>query len=927
MRRKYFLLVTGCAFLSCLTAFSEQDSGQNGNLLRKPLPVNVVPAGLTELGFKEVNPEPQPVGTETELGFMLFGRPATVPVYPNTNPLADERIKDLTVFGALGEAVAANFAIYPLKALGNLRVVATGLKSDDGTIPSENVDVRLVTYRNVVYPSYRSEKSYRKVPELLEKVDAVSAPEKECQRYWLKVKIPDNAAAGLYSGSVTVASDNSGKTFVLPLTLRVLPFKLLKDPEKHFTAYNYDVELYSNVLWKGKSPEWISKAERNDYKAMREYGFDVFPTLYLFYDPKTKKICYVGKGDGGKSINEMLSAGLKGPVPAVFAGAPTLYKELTGKTMSSHHYIMPEPPPEEFYKMITRLVKDFEIERKAKGWPEFIYNPLDEVAAESKDFGVKVYKAFKDAGVKTYNTKSPAVSDAADYADVVDVWCDPYYSVPYEKVIADKKHGYWNYPNYVQCGPKHDPLIFCAGGRMVYGYGLWRSGYTMLIPWIWRWGNLDTYLTPFSKGDPASGNQLDGNGEVIPAVYWDCIREGVNDYNYIYTLETAVAQRENSGDPECRKLAAKGKALLQEIWDAVKPRTTYEDAPWNHEDFDGYRWRMAQITGQLLKFPDANNDPVPSVIVDCKAKQAADDMQGFFRKQQEERNIEIVDLGQGDFKSWRSVTTEGKIKIPENVKHAGNKCLLFDVTVDYKKDGGGENGVYLIGWPRICMDIAGGLDMSEYDYISLWVMVESERPETKNERSPLSIDLLSHDKNKYKLYNKIIIDVVPERVGIPIILSVKEMVKESGNQEGPWKCVKGIQFGISEAAYPDGTNIRFHFEGINLIKLKNPAIASVDIPSAILLKRDETAFTVGIMGCKEQCSLSAKLLGSKNETISTACASNIEKDTKMIIDTSKLTAGIYTLHLEIKDSAGKICSKYDKIVQAVDGPANDGKVK
>ena len=925
MKGNFFLLAAGCIFLSSL-ASSGQDAS-NGKAFKKPLPVNVLPAGLTEMGFKEVNPEPQPAGTETEMGFIPFSRPATIPVYPNTRPLADERVKSLEAFGTLGEIVSMNFVIYPLKALNNLRVVATELKSDGNVIPSENVDVRLVTYRNVVYPSYYSDKTYRTVPELLEKVDVASAPEKECRRYWLKVKIPDNAAAGLYTGSVTVSSDSSGKTFVLPLTLRVLPFKLLKDPEKHFTAYNYDVELYSNVLWKGKSPEWISKAERNDYKTMREYGFDVFPTIYIFYDTKTKKLAFVRSGDGGKAINEMLSAGLKGPVPVVFAGTPELYLELTGKRMSSHHYIMPEPPPEEFYKIVTRLVKDFEIERKAKGWPEFIYNPLDEVAAESKDFGVKVYKAFKDAGVKTYNTKSPAVSDAADYADVVDVWCDPYYSVPYEKVIADKKHGYWNYPNYVQCGPKHDPLIFCAGGRMVYGYGLWRSGYTMLIPWIWRWGNLDTYLTPFSKGDPASGNQLDGNGEVIPAVYWDCIREGVNDYNYIYTLETAVAQRENSGDPECRKLAAKGKALLQEIWDAVKPRTTYEDAPWNHEDFDGYRWRMAQITGQLLKFPDANNDPVPSVIVDCKAKQAADDMQGFFRKQQEERNIEIVDLGQGDFKSWRSVTTEGKIKIPENVKHAGNKCLLFDVTVDYKKDGGGENGVYLIGWPRICMDIAGGLDMSEYDYISLWVMVESERPETKNERSPLSIDLLSHDKNKYKLYNKIIIDVVPERVWIPIILSVKEMVKESGNQEGPWKCVKGIQFGISEAAYPDGTNIRFHFEGINLIKLKNPAIASVDIPSAILLKRDETAFTVGIMGCKEQCSLSAKLLGSKNETISTACASNIEKDTKMIIDTSKLTAGIYTLHLEIKDSAGKICSKYDKIVQAVDGPANDGKVK
>ena len=276
-----------------------------------------------------------------------------------------------------------------------------------------------------------------------------------------------------------------------------------------------------------------------------------------------------------------------------------------------------------------------------------------------------------------------------------------------------------------------------------------------------------------------------------------------------------------------------------------------------------------------------------------------------------------MDWGKDDFKPWAGTAKEVKVKIPENVKRSGNKCLLFDVTTGYKKNGGGK------GWPRISMDTAGtsGLDMSKYDYITLWLMVESERPETKNEKSPFYINIISYDKNNPHLYNKVIIDLVPERVWMPIVLSVKDMVKESGNLDAPWKNIRSIQFGITEAAYPEGTNIRFYLEGINLIKLKNPAISSVDIPSFILLKRDKTAFTASIMGCKEHCSLSAALLGSKGETASTASASSIEKDTKMTIDTSKLTEGVYTLHLEIKDSAGKICSKYDKIVRAINGPA------
>ena len=44
----------------------------------------------------------------------------------------------------------------------------------------------------------------------------------------------------------------------------------------------------------------------------------------------------------------------------------------------------------------------------------------------------------------------------------------------------------------------------------------------------------------------------------------------------------------------------------------------------------------------------------------------------------------------------------------------------------------------------------------------------------------------------------------------------------------------------------------------------------------------------------------------------------------MMVDTAKLTEGAYMLHLEIKDFDGKICSKYDKAVKAVDGPAIDG---
>ena len=58
---------------------------------------------------------------------------------------------------------------------------------------------------------------------------------------------------------------------------------------------------------------------------------------------------------------------------------------------------------------------------------------------------------------------------------------------------------------------------------MTYGFGCWRSGYTTLIPWHWAWTMRPDpfdYLRTTSSG---AGQRIDENGEVIPAVYWECL--------------------------------------------------------------------------------------------------------------------------------------------------------------------------------------------------------------------------------------------------------------------------------------------------------------------------------------------------------------------------------------------------------------------
>jgi hypothetical protein len=163
-----------------------------------------VPEGVKEVPYVEAAPEPSLTEIETERGYMLFQRPLTESVYPNTRPLTDERLEGLVAFAAPGEFEPVTFAMYPVRPLKNLKVRVSALVSGADSIPAGRVDVRLATYWNVGYPAYTTVKTYRRVPELLERVTVHSSPAGECQRYWLTVHVPADARAGLYLGTVTL---------------------------------------------------------------------------------------------------------------------------------------------------------------------------------------------------------------------------------------------------------------------------------------------------------------------------------------------------------------------------------------------------------------------------------------------------------------------------------------------------------------------------------------------------------------------------------------------------------------------------------------------------------------------------------------------------------------------------------------------------
>ena len=861
------------------------------------------PADAKEIPYIETAPEPALTDAEKQRGYRLFARPTVEPVYPNTRPRPDERLHALVAFAAPGQFEPVTLALYPVRPLVNLKVRVSSLACPAGIIPADCVDIRLGTYWNVGYPQYTTVRTYRRTPELLERVTVHSSPAGECQRYWLTIHVPDDARPGLYLGTVTVWDDGFDRALSIPIALRVLGFRLQKDPAKHYSAYFY---TRNKTLYQGRSEAFIRKAADNDYRAMADFGLDMQPTLYLSCD-RGKRIV-VRDAD---EISRMLRAGLHGPA-AVTADSviQQVYRDTTpGGKVESHWRVSPLPP-QAFYDRVTELFRALEVQRKAQGWPEFICCPIDEVDPSCKEFGVKVYAAVKAAGLKTYATKDPVEPDAAAYAPYLDIWCSQPYSVPFEQIVAQKRFEYWCYPNH-NAGEIKDRLTMCKGGRMTYGFGLWRSGYTTLIPWHWCWTcepDPFDYLRGHYSG---CGQRMDDDGEVIPAVYWSCFREGYDDARYVYTLQQAISQRQDSSDPSCRAAAREARRILQETWDAIRVQPKYLAAGmWPAEEFDAIRWRLAEQTQRLLQYPANNKTTAPSVLTDTTVSgPAKEQAPSPFEQAAKAGKLEAFDLG-GGFRAWANGTAEGKIEITADARHEGRTGLRWTVTVDWLHDGG-EGGKYPIGWPRISRSFKPDeLDLSRYESLVFWMRVDSSRGAAAGS-TPIGLVIRSHAM-KRPLYEKTVDLDGRQHAWTPLRFSVPEMMAVAGEGAGPWKSISLVQLFISEGNFPHGTRLVFDLGEALAQRMREPALIEVDAPRHWLLPRRELSLTfeaVGMMAVSEGSHKITAALERSDGAIAAEAQQDLAARNRIAISLPGLEPGKYVLRVTIHDAQGRQCSQ------------------
>jgi hypothetical protein len=878
-----------------------------------------VPEGWTETPFVETAATPELSESERRRGYLLFHRPITEPVHPNSHPLPYERLESLVAFATPGEFEPVTLSLYPIRELKNLSVRCSDLTSGSDRIEASEIDVRLLTYWNIGYPRYASRETWRRLPELLERVTAHSSPKQECQRWWLTIHVPDNAKAGLYRGTVTLKDDGFGQPVRIPLTLRVLGFQLRRDPRKHLSAYYYP---RNRTMFEGRDDAFVDQATANEYQSMVDHGLDMLPTMYLQLDRETESLVIQESGE----IDRMLAAGLQGPLPVLGGNAiERIYIDATpGGKRESHWQITRSPPPE-FYKRVTRLFRRLKQECAGRGWPELICCPLDEVAASSNEFGSKVYQAVKAAGVRTYATKSPNAPDAVVYQPFVDVWCSQPYARPYDKVIADKQHRYWSYPNH-NAGERKNRRVMCKGGRMTYGFGFWRSGYTTLIPWHWAWTMRPDPMDYLRTRQSGCGQRIDQSGEVIPSVYWECFREGHDDARYLYTLQQAAWERAGSSVPECRRLVGYAQGKLQQIWDAIDVQERYlDDHLWPSSEFNARRWQMALLTQRLLQYPAVQQGLAPSVYVQRTAPREVAN-RSIIQQAEVDGKLESLDLGDG-FSQWKAETPESSIRVVAGSDNEANSqtqqsaTLRWNVDVDHDS-GGTSDGKYNVGWPRVRRVFAKDVvDMTAYDFLEILVRVDSNRDEVQDDVTMLGVSFSTHDLPRLFELQRDLGD--RQRETIRLQFSISEIIRTCNKGSAPWKSLAYLQLFVAESNYADGTSMQFDFQRVRLLRFQEPMISRLDVPGVMMLPRQSLPIPFQLMGTrsigKNSHRLTATLINAAGQRV-TKNTVNVAHDRLIVLDTSSLSAGSYRLETAIVTDDGRQAGP-TFTVDAVAGPA------
>ncbi|MBQ9787855.1 MAG: hypothetical protein IJW33_06785 [Lentisphaeria bacterium] len=483
---------------------------------------------------------------EKETGFVPFLPDEVREVAPGRKIRRKEVLKSLSVRSAPGQNQELFIAIGALRPLKNVTVKVSELKSSDGkTLPPSIFDPRQAELMNIIW----GRDYYRTIPKVQIPVTPTAiAP--DCPKlYNLISELPEDAAPGIYKGTVTITAD--GKDLQLPLTFEVLPFKLAKGVPYMFCYYH--------------------EAAPESFKWMKKYGAN---SVYLG-DARAKVTLKNGKIVlDMKDCDALMECYRKSGMSEVVIFNPfhdrlaSIVLELLNihkrfpklPVYGTAHYTIPRGQyPAEAEKLYKDIIREVAAYTTKNNYPDYLLHLMDEPAFPVDRTPEEVnrwtyrgwyakmeYGLAKAAvpGIRTFCTaytlpvidnlrpeldvgciKSSRVSrdEAVNFRKTVKSWGQPFWGIDWPVWWDDYEK------TRVACG-------FLPADRKMEGFIIW----TFYRP--------DTFDPDFELGDFRYGYQRtmycykDKDGNYCPSVVFEGVRAGANDWRYVETLRNIISK-------------------------------------------------------------------------------------------------------------------------------------------------------------------------------------------------------------------------------------------------------------------------------------------------------------------------------------------------------------------------------------------------
>lgn len=530
-------------------------------------------------------------------GFVLFNRPWMDLVFPSAIPATDAGSVELVCRAARGEYEPVTFALRALRDLDSLSVVLDQAPTAGAaTLPPEAIDIRRVRCLHKRTTRYTGRSEYMNMPMYAESVGAHSVGKGTTQAYWVTVHIPDDAPAGTYTGRIALR-EGSRTVATIPLCITVYPFALAPLQDINFGMY-----------YAPRSAP-VSDEDRqvvlNAFRDMHDHGLNSVAWFLPLDAPITGEYPDIAIDFDNASVTMAMDAFRQSGMDGDFLWCYRTFTPQIG------HLLPDEQAYEQAHVAITTAIL---AEARKRKWPRIFFQPLDEVPSHRSQFPalLRELRCLEKAGATTEHdhlwlktNRGNVVQDGIDQcAPLIDIftlrysgkpifYVDPWQEITRQAQAMHKMLYTYNINNGLAIS-ELESMRFGAGwffrsvGNGCRGYYLW----------TWQRGTGSFYndfdgSTDWVQNYPESPRRWKTSGG--PALYWEALREGIDDLKYIQHLERLI-QTAQIG-PGRKVAATEAAALLTSLAGSIDVEKLQHDCAflecqWERSgrDEDGARW-------------------------------------------------------------------------------------------------------------------------------------------------------------------------------------------------------------------------------------------------------------------------------------------------------------------------------------------------